>query len=130
LPLAENPGERFQADRFSHGEKEEDALTLLVADRTFGTEELSGLSPILKELTPSPCIQIHPEDAAEFDLSEGDAARIDSEAGTAVLPIHVTPEMARGVLVIPRRRDLDDRLPGKRRTVLSKTAIRKATEDA
>ncbi len=130
LPLAENAGERFQTDRFSHGEKEEDALTLLVADSTFGTEELSSLSPILKELTPSPCIQIHPEDAAEFDLSTGDAVRIDTGAGTAVLPVQTTDRIARRVLVIPRHRDLDDRLPRERRTVLSKTAIRKATEDA
>ena len=46
----------------------------------FGSDELSRLSPGPAALTGRACLYLHPEDAAELDVSAGDGVEIDGRA--------------------------------------------------
>jgi NADH-quinone oxidoreductase subunit G len=133
LNLTESPRERFQggpARPLDEDDEDEAYLTLLIVDSTFGTEELSHLSPALRERETPPSLYLHPADAGELALSAGDTVRIATEAGTLDLPVRTSDAMARGTMVIPRHRDIEDRLPRENRIRLTGDAILKITEAA
>jgi anaerobic selenocysteine-containing dehydrogenase len=43
-------------------------------------------------------LALHPQDAAEHGLSEGDVALLESEVGTLTLPITISEDLPRGVI--------------------------------
>jgi anaerobic selenocysteine-containing dehydrogenase len=47
-------------------------------------------------------VAIHPQDAAEHELSEGDQAVLESEVGTLTLPITISRDLPRGVIYSPK----------------------------
>jgi assimilatory nitrate reductase catalytic subunit len=51
--------------------------------------------------TPEPFLDIHPDDAATYNLGDGDLARIESDDGNTVLRVRVVAEMRRGELFAP-----------------------------
>ncbi len=67
---------------------------------TFGSEQLSAMSPPIEELSPPPHIELHPEDAAARGLAEGDVADLTDEVG-AVGALIFNPDLARGVVAVP-----------------------------
>lgn len=67
---------------------------------TFGSEELSAMSPPVAELSPEPHIELHPEDAAARGFSEGDKADLTAEIGVAGKVV-LNPNLARGVVAVP-----------------------------
>jgi anaerobic selenocysteine-containing dehydrogenase len=44
---------------------------------------------------------VHPDDARARGLSSGDLARLESDAGTVIVPVEVTDAMLRGVVSLP-----------------------------
>jgi anaerobic selenocysteine-containing dehydrogenase len=60
-------------------------------------------------------LQIHPDDAAELDLADGDQARITSRVGTLSAPVEVTGRVMPGVVSLPHGWGHDR--PGTRMTV-------------
>ena len=44
---------------------------------------------------------VHPDDAAELGLADGEPARVSSEAGTIDVPVEISDEMMRGVVSLP-----------------------------
>jgi anaerobic selenocysteine-containing dehydrogenase len=44
---------------------------------------------------------VHPDDAAKRGLVDGGTARISSAAGTLVVPVEISDEVARGVVCLP-----------------------------
>ncbi|TMK38997.1 MAG: hypothetical protein E6G66_18090 [Actinobacteria bacterium] len=47
-------------------------------------------------------LRIHPKDAAEFDLQEGDPVAIVSKSGRVEASVRLTDEMAPGVIALPQ----------------------------
>lgn len=129
VKLLESAGVRLKVDS-SHLEGATNGLILMLAEQTFGTEELSSRSPVFKELAGPPCLILHPDDAAGLGLAEGDTARIKTSAGVLDLPVQLVSQMATGVLVVPHLRDILDQLPGGGQIFLSKNQIQKASEEA
>ncbi len=81
-------------------------LELLVVDRTFGTEELSSYSPVTARAGQPPAACLHPSEAAELGLSPGGLISLGLDGGSLEVVLEVREEMARGVVVIPRRPEL------------------------
>lgn len=50
----------------------------------------------LNKLNPGPFVEIHPDDAARLDVSEGDKVEIASRRGRAVLPAVITDRVRPG----------------------------------
>jgi NADH-quinone oxidoreductase subunit G len=81
-----------------------DDFEVVVTERTFGTEELSGYSACLRALHEPPFVGLHPADAAALGLREGDRAALRTPGGTHVLTVRSFADMAAGVVVVPRLR--------------------------
>ncbi|MEU5879057.1 molybdopterin-dependent oxidoreductase [Spirillospora sp. NPDC047279] len=45
--------------------------------------------------------RVHPKDAAEFGLQDGEPCRVSSPHGSVVLPVNVTDEMTPGTVAVP-----------------------------
>lgn len=46
-------------------------------------------------------LEIHPVDASRLRLADGDRARVRSQTGEVVVPVEITPGIARGVVSLP-----------------------------
>ncbi|MBV1936583.1 bifunctional nitrate reductase/sulfite reductase flavoprotein subunit alpha [Streptomyces sp. BV286] len=55
----------------------------------------------LNKLDPGPFVEVHPEDAAELGVADGDRVEVASRRGRAVLPAVVTDRVRRGCLFAP-----------------------------
>ena len=83
-----------------------DAWDLLLVDRTFGTEELSSYSEILREASDPPRLTIHARDAAELGLDNGSRVRLDLGREGLEIDVQIEEKMARGVLILPRHEEI------------------------
>ena len=88
----------------------QDRLELLLVDQTFGTEELAGYSKPIHQVEEPPGLMMHPEDAARLGFAAGDQVALHLAGGDLRVPLKVAENMAPGVLVLPRHRQLDWRL--------------------
>ncbi len=61
----------------------------------------TGLSPRLGQHLPEPFVEIHPRDAAAFDIHDGGFARLTTEHGSCVLRVVVTARQQEGTLFAP-----------------------------
>ena len=61
----------------------------------------SGLSPRLAQHVAEPFVEVHPADAAAFNLVDGGFARLRSSYGTCVLKVVVTESQRQGSLFAP-----------------------------
>jgi NADH-quinone oxidoreductase subunit G len=84
----------------------ENQLQMLLVDWIFGTEELSGYSSAIQQVEKEPCLFMHAEDAARALLSDGDQVAIHLDSGSLQVKLCVSLNMARGVVVLPRHRQL------------------------
>jgi NADH-quinone oxidoreductase subunit G len=85
----------------------EDSLEVILTDCTFGTEELSSLSPPLRKLERSPFASIHSDDAARLGLAHGNKVKIELDEGDVEVDVSVEENMASGVIILPRHRLLE-----------------------
>lgn len=81
-------------------------LVPLSVDWTFGTEELSSYSPVIEGAEKPPCCTVHAADAAEAGLADGARVRLCYSRGTVELPLRTSTRMARGIVIVPRHRDI------------------------
>ncbi len=66
------------------------------------TQSRTGKSDILSKLAPKQAyVEIHPEDASELSLKNGDTAWVKSRRGKMIVKIYIAPTMQRGQLFIP-----------------------------
>jgi|WetSurMetagenome_2_1015567.scaffolds.fasta_scaffold249634_1 hypothetical protein len=86
------------------------SLELLLVDSIFGTEELASYSKHVQLLEESPRLLVHPEDAVRLDLASEDHVAIQLPGGELQVPIKIVENMAPGVLILPRHRQLAWRL--------------------
>jgi NADH-quinone oxidoreductase subunit G len=105
LADCEKPDLRFSSDWVREAEKTggpDESFELLLTDWTFGTEELSSLSPCLIELEPEPCLVMHLRDAQDLGCTAGDFVEITTELGSLQVAVALGHNMAPGVLCLPR----------------------------
>ncbi|MGP4050939.1 molybdopterin-dependent oxidoreductase [Streptomyces sp. 2A115] len=55
----------------------------------------------LNKLNPGPFVEVHPQDAAELGVADGDRVEVASRRGRAVLPVVVTDRVQPGCLFAP-----------------------------
>src|SRR5947208_11297721 len=61
----------------------------------------SGISPRLGQHLPEPFVEVHPEDAIKFGMSDGDFARVITDYGQCTLRVAVGERQQRGMLFAP-----------------------------
>jgi assimilatory nitrate reductase catalytic subunit len=61
----------------------------------------SGLSPRLGQHLPEPFVEVHPDDAIKFGVSDGDFARVTTDYGQCMLRVAVSERQQRGMLFAP-----------------------------
>jgi formate dehydrogenase major subunit len=64
----------------------------------FNSGALTGRSATLAGMRPEDALQIHPEDAAERGIEDGDPVRIENGRGEVTLDAEVTPAIRRGTV--------------------------------
>jgi NADH-quinone oxidoreductase subunit G len=82
------------------------ALELLLVDQTFGTEELSNYSITIQNVEKAPCLFMHPKDAMRAGLRDKDRVTLQLDGGPLEMEVSVVENMASGVIVLPRHRQL------------------------
>jgi NADH-quinone oxidoreductase subunit G len=83
-----------------------DSLELLLIDWTFGTEELSGYSLTIQNVEKAPCLFMHPKDAVRAGLRDKDRVTLQLDGGPLEMEVSVAENMASGVILLPRHRQL------------------------
>jgi len=79
-------------------------LRVLATETLFGSEILSHYSAPLAAVVPSPTVFLHPQDAASFDIADGDRVRLVTSRGRVTVEASLSDRMAAGVMVVPRLR--------------------------
>jgi anaerobic selenocysteine-containing dehydrogenase len=122
------PGKQPE-DRFSSYAKQpasrNSGLELLLVDWTFGTEELSSYSQYTREAEAAPRFFMHPLDAARLGIADGGKIALELEAGELTADVAVVSNMAAGMIIVPRHRQLEWQKMGKDQAVLHERQIRK-----
>jgi len=118
--LFEPPGARLLPDRanwaYSLAEvlaptpSAPEHLELLLVDQTFGTEELASYSSHIQQVEEPPRLLMHPGEAGKLGLSPGDQVALRLPRGELRVKLQMADNLAPGVLVLPRHRQLNWRL--------------------
>lgn len=123
-------GSREVAFPHASGEKGSDPgrqspkqITILLVDWTFGTEELSHNTTLVK-VTPKPVATLHPMTADQLNLVPGGRITITTAVGQLSLLWQADTRMARNVVVVPRHHLLEWQALGATRLELNATQIR------
>ena len=98
---------RFSIQRHKGGSDADDHLELIAVEWIFGTEELSSYSECLTDLEGSPGICMCRTDAQKLNLSAGDRVSIELGGGALEANLQIKDNMAAGMLVIPRHKNLE-----------------------
>lgn len=104
---AKSDAKGFVRCKFEERGGDSDKLDLLLVDWTFGTEELSGYSPIIHRVETDPFLFMHTDDAARAGLSDGDTVNIELDGGSLQVDLRTFNNMALGTAVLPRHRKLE-----------------------
>jgi NADH-quinone oxidoreductase subunit G len=108
VSLGQRRGEPFISRGRNQPDKqgEKDRLELLVVDWTFGTEELSTYSKFIQQVEKEPCLLMNPKDASRAGLKDKERIQLQFDEGRLEMELHVVENMAPGVIVMPRHRQL------------------------
>jgi NADH-quinone oxidoreductase subunit G len=94
---------RIPSQKERRGDNE---LELLVADWTFGTEELSTYSKYIQQVEKEPCLFMHPKDALRTGVKDKERITLRLDKGPLVVELRVVDNMAPGVIILPQHRQL------------------------
>ncbi len=84
-----------------------DSLELLLVDWTFGTEELSGYSRHIQQVEKAAHLFMHPKDATRTGLKDKDRMTLYLDGGPLEIEISVVENIASGIMVLPRHRQME-----------------------
>jgi NADH-quinone oxidoreductase subunit G len=96
-------GGRISSEKARRGDSE---LQLLVSDWTFGTEDLSVYSKFIQQVEKEPCLFINPKDASRTGMKDRERITLDLDRGPLMVELRVADNVAPGVIVLPRHRQL------------------------
>ena len=103
-------------------------MELLLTHRTFGTEELSAYSRPARKGESTPKLMMHPDDAGRLNLADHTLVALSLDRGEVVVELETASNMARGVIILPRHRQLEWRKLRKYPAVVTDESIRKIEE--
>lgn len=76
-------------------------LALITGQFLFHSGSLSTWDKGLRLAAPIPFVQVHPDDAQERGLTDGDTALVESPHGSLKLTVKVTEKVPRGAVFVP-----------------------------
>jgi NADH-quinone oxidoreductase subunit G len=109
IDLAQGKKEPSPSDGRIPFEKErqgDSELELLVADWTFGTEELSTYSRYVQQVEKEPCLFMHPKDASRTGMKDQERITLHLDKGPLAVKLCIADNVAPGVIVLPKHRQL------------------------
>jgi len=65
------------------------------------TGTMTRRAKALDQIAPAPFVELHPEDAADLSIRDGDAVRVSSRRGSVIAPARVTPNVSKGSCFMP-----------------------------
>jgi NADH-quinone oxidoreductase subunit G len=89
---------------------EDGSFELFTVDWTFGTEELAGYSRFIHQSERNPCICLSSGDASRLGLQDKDKIKVALDGGSVEAELAVVQNMAAGILILPRHRQLNWRI--------------------
>ena len=101
-----NPFSSFGLTQSETKRQRNDGLDLLLTDWTFGTEELAAYSRYIHQVEKSPCLFIHPSDVLRAGVPDKEKCTLRLDGGSLDVELRVVENMAPGVIVMPRHRQL------------------------
>jgi NADH-quinone oxidoreductase subunit G len=81
-------------------------LELLLVEWTFGTEELASYSECIHQVEKNPVLFMHTQDATRLGLKHKGRVVVYFDGGPLEIELAVADNMALGVMVLPRHRQL------------------------
>ena len=115
----------FSSSEIGDSGPREAGMELVLTDWIFGTEELSAYSRFAREGETTPELLLHPLDAARLDLAEGNKVSLQLGGGELVLQLGIASNMATGVIVVPRHRQVKWQIVKQWPTIVPDDRIRK-----
>jgi NADH-quinone oxidoreductase subunit G len=120
-----NGSVRYSIKRIKDGSDVDDRLELIAVEWIFGTEELSSYSECLTDLEGNLGIFMCRTDAEKLNLAAGDMVSLELDSGTLEANLRLVDNMAAGMLVIPRHKELDWQKMGTGQKLVRKDQIKK-----
>lgn len=127
-----NPGQGkskpFSFDGWARSEKDtqrDSRLELLVVDWTFGTEELSTYSKFVQQVEKEPCLFMSAKDASMIGVKDGERISLPLDKGRMEMTLRIVENMATGVIIMPKHRQLPWQKIEKRPVKVALDQIRK-----
>jgi len=102
----ENPFSSDESTRSGLESQQDDGLTFLLTDWTFGTEELAAYSIFVHQVEKTPCLFMHPSDALKAGVVDRERCSLRLDGGPLDVELRVAENMAPGVMVMPHHRQL------------------------
>jgi len=63
--------------------------------------QMEGAAELKRALEQPAFVEVHPDDAARLELSDGAPARLRTDTGEATVPVRVSEHIARGCVFVP-----------------------------
>jgi formate dehydrogenase alpha subunit len=102
LSAGGRPGFRIGESREAPAAKEGYPFQLISNNHMFHIGGYSQHAPSLVEIGPECIAEIHPEDAAELGVGEGDRIAVTSETSEVEVPVRLSGVSPRGTVYIPK----------------------------
>jgi len=77
-------------------------LSLISRHSRFSMHSMDYRNPLMRKLNPKPLVDIHPLDAQERGINNGDRVLVENERGKVILDVKVTRSIKPGVVSIPQ----------------------------
>jgi len=90
-----------------HNERNDYPLVLVAGERRAYNANTLYRNPQWRKSDPAGALRIHPRDAEQFHLGDGDQATCESERGSVTVQIKVCDTMRQGVVSLPHGYGLD-----------------------
>jgi NADH-quinone oxidoreductase subunit G len=99
-------------------------ITLLLVDRTFGTEPLAAMAPVFSRLEDPPAADLHPDTLARLGLNAVGSVGISVNGHRLTVPVQANARMAPEVMVIPRHHLLEWQWLGETRLAVESSRLK------
>jgi NADH-quinone oxidoreductase subunit G len=115
LVPGKNPESGYSREGLTRRKEEqgaEETMELLLVERIYGTEALSTYSEPLRQMERTPWLWIHTKDAERLGFKNKDTIRLLLGGEEVRIELCTIENMAPGVIILPRHRQLEWQKPG------------------
>jgi hypothetical protein len=115
LVPAKSPESPYARNGFIQQKKDLDTqkeMEILLVEMIYGTEELSTYSEPIRKMETTPQLWVHAKDAERLGLKSKNTIRLLLGSEVASVELCAIENMAPGVIILPRQRQLEWQKPG------------------